>query len=206
MLHYQTIDTKTLALLKSLMKIPEFSQLVLVGGTSLALQIGHRKSIDIDLFGKFTFDEYQLPTLLKQYGSVIQLNNSVNIKSYLIDNIKVDFVHYPYEWIESFCLEDGLRLAGMKDIAAMKLAAVTGRGTKKDFIDIFFLLSYFSLVQMLDFYLKKFFDGSAFMVIKSLTYFKDAEAEELPVLIEDINWEEVKSRIILETKKIVNPG
>ncbi len=204
MLHYQTIDTKTLALLTSLMKAPEFCHLRLVGGTSLALQIGHRKSVDIDLFGKFESDDFQFTTALKQIGTVIQLNNSKNIKSYLIDQIKVDFVNYPYPWIEPVLLIDSIRLAGKTDIAAMKLAAITGRGTKKDFIDIFSLLSYYSLEQMLGFYLRKYTDGSEFMVIKSLTYFEDAEIEESPVLIKTIKWEKVKSTIISETKKYID--
>jgi len=136
------------------MKAPEFSQLCLVGGTSLALQIGHRKSVDIDLFGQFELEDFQFTTVLKQIGNVTQLNNSKNIKSYLIDQIKVDFVNYPYPWLEPALFVDNIRLAGKQDIVAMKLAAITGRGTKKDFIDIFSLLSFYSLEQMLDFYMQ----------------------------------------------------
>jgi len=204
MLYYQTIDSKTLELLKILMKTPEFSGLILVGGTSLALQIGHRKSVDIDLFGKFKLDDYQFSTTLRQFGSVVQLDNSQNIKTYLIDNIKVDFVNYPYSWIAPVHFKDGIRLACMTDIAAMKLAAITGRGTKKDFIDIFSLLSYYTLEQMLEFYHKKFPDGSEFMVLKSLNYFEDAESEELPVLIKKLDWKEVKSTITEETRKFID--
>jgi hypothetical protein len=182
---------------------PEFSQLNLVGGTSLALQIGHRKSVDIDLFGKFKLDDYQFSTTLSQFGSVVQIDNSQNIKTYLIDNIKVDFVNYPYLWIDQVLFKDDIRLAGITDIAAIKLAAITGRGTKKDFIDIFSLLRYYSLEQMLDFYHKKFPDGSEFMVIKSLTYFEDAETEVLPFLLKKIDWKEVKSTIISEIKKFI---
>ena len=79
MLYYEAIDSPTLALLRSLMEAPEFRQLNLAGGTSLALQIGHRKSIDIDLFGTFEMDDYQFSTTLKQFESVIQLYNSKNI-------------------------------------------------------------------------------------------------------------------------------
>jgi hypothetical protein len=186
------------------MEIPEFSMLNLVGGTSLALQIGHRKSLYIDLFGKFKLDDYQFSTTLRQFGSVTQLNNSQNIKTYLINNIKVDFVNYPYSWIAPIHFKDDIRLACTTDIAAMKFAAITGRGTKKDFIDIFSLLPYYSLEQMLEFYHKKFPDGSEFMVLKSLTYFEDAESEEPPVLIKKIDWEEVKSTIITETKKYIS--
>lgn len=203
MLHYQAIDSKALGLLKSLMKVPEFNQLNLAGGTSLALQIGHRKSVDIDLFGKFNLDNFQFTTSLRRFESVIQLNNTENIKSYAINHIKVDFVNYPYPWIEPVLIVDNIRMAATKDIAAMKLAAITGRGTKKDFIDIFSLLSFYSLEQMMGFYSDKFEDGSEFMVIKSLTYFEDAESEESPVLLKKIRWEEVKSAIVSETKKFI---
>lgn len=204
MLHLQTIDTQTLELLNQLMKIPEFSELNLVGGTSLALQIGHRKSIDLDLFGHFEIDNHSFTTILKLLGDVIILNQTSNIKSFLINNIKVDFVNYPYSWLESYQEVNGIRLATMTDIAAMKLAAITGRGTKKDFIDLFFLFDYYSLTEMLLFYKKKFPDGSEFMVIKSLTYFEDAEKDPLPLMLAELNWDKVKSTIISNTKDYLN--
>ncbi len=106
--------------LKSLQKVPAFSELRLAGGTSLALQIGHRKSIDIDLFGVLRTDEYAISEALNAIGKVIILKKSENINIYLIDNIKVDIVNYSYSWIEKPIIEDELILAGKKDIAAMK--------------------------------------------------------------------------------------
>ncbi len=92
--------------------------------------------------------------------------------------------------------EDGLRLAGLQDIAAMKLAAVTGRATKKDFIDIYFLLNHFSLHEMMSFYNAKYADGSPFLVLKSLTYFEDAGQEQEPVMYKNISWQGVKETIL----------
>ena len=204
MLHLETIDTETLELLNQLMQIKEFDQLNLVGGTSLALQIGHRKSIDLDLFGQFNLDEYQFVTILKQFASLKQLNQTANIKTFLLNHIKVDFVNYPYQWLEPNLMINGIRLATIKDIAAMKLAAITGRGTKKDFIDIYFLLDYYTLAEMFKFYQKKFPDGSEFMVIKSLMYFGDAEKDPLPVMLKEINWDDIKTKIISETKTFLD--
>lgn len=206
MLHLQTIDTKTLELLKQLMQIGEFLGLNLVGGTSLALQIGHRKSIDLDLFGYFEIDEYHLSSILGQFDSVKLLNKSANIKTFLINEIKVDFVNYPYHWLEPCQTINGIRLATIKDITAMKLSAITGRGTKKDFIDIFSLFDYFSLAEMLQFYRDKFPDGAEFLVLKSLTYFEDAEKEQIPFMLKEIDWEAVKSKIVFETKTFLNSG
>ena len=78
----------------------------------------------------------------------------------------------------------------------MKLNAIAGRGSKKDFIDLFYLLKEFSINELLQYYLLKYNDGSEFMVRKSLTYFEDADLEETPVLLHDITWEEIKTQIL----------
>jgi hypothetical protein len=119
MLRTDTLEESTLELLKRLQQIPLLSDLRLVGGTALALQLRHSRSIDLDFFGNIN--------------------------------------------------------ATLKDIAAMKLAAITNQGTKKDFIDFYFLLQHFSFNQMLELYKQKYTEGSLFNVIRSLTYFMDAE-------------------------------
>jgi hypothetical protein len=195
MLYYQAIDPATLEVLKRLLQIPELSSLRLVGGTSLALQLGHRKSVDIDLFGILEADDFALSNSLRTFDSIEIIQRSENIRIYLIDGIKVDIVNYPYPWLESIKQEDGIRLAQMRDIAAMKLSAITGRGTKKDFVDISFLLRTFSLKQMIEFYLQKYFDGSEFLVLKSLSYFEDADGDLDPVMLKKMNWQETKRLI-----------
>jgi predicted nucleotidyltransferase component of viral defense system len=145
MLHYNTINSATLELLRQLQAIPAFSKLRLVGGTSLALQIGHRTSIDLDLFGYLDADEFVVTNALNKIGDVTILKRSENINIYIINGIKVDIVNYPYSWLLDTLVEDNLKLARIEDIAAMKLAAITNRGTKKDFIDLFFLLKQYSL-------------------------------------------------------------
>ncbi len=196
MLHLSTVDTATLELLKSLMVIDEFSNLRLVGGTSLALQIGHRKSIDLDLFGKVNFENIDKPAVFKVFRKVIALSTSKNINIYSINNVKVDFVNYTYPWLQDHLVFDGIRLAGIEDIAAMKIAAITGRGSRKDFVDIYFLLQYLTLGEMLDFYKKKYFDASEYLALKSLTYFVDAEDEVDVSLTKDITWDIIKSSIL----------
>lgn len=195
MLHYSAVDAPTLELLKLLMKEIAFSGLRLVGGTALALKIGHRRSIDIDLFGCLDIDVYTLSQKLNNLGKVTLLNQTENIHVYLVNEIKVDIVNYHYPWLDEEILIDGIRLAAIKDIAAMKLAAITGRGTKKDFIDLFYLLKQFTLKEMLSFYENKYADGSTFLVMKSLTYFEDADREQSPVMLQQLDWTEVKSAI-----------
>ena len=190
-------------LLSSLMKTDAFSDTRLVGGTALALQIGHRKSIDLDLFGIINFSELDKNKIFGQFKKVVTIKSSANVNILLINDIKVDFVNYSYPWLEPVLIKNEIRLAGLKDIAAMKLAAITGRGYKKDFIDIYFLLNYYKMSELLDFYSDKYDDGSMYMVIKSLTYFEDAEKDPMPEMIEDVSWEKVKETIILEIKKLV---
>jgi hypothetical protein len=177
------------------MQVPEFGNLRLVGGTSLALQLGHRNSMDIDMFGQMPTDSFELNNILNTIGRVSPLKKSPNIFIYLVNEIKVDLVNYPYPWIDEEVNEDGLRLAGKKDIAAMKLSAITGRGSKKDFIDLYFLLKEFSLKEMLQFYSQKYHDGSEFLVLKSLTYFADAEKDEIPKMFKKVFWSEIKDAI-----------
>lgn len=173
----------------------------LVGGTSLALQIGHRVSVDIDLFGEMQIDRTDLLQQLSTAGKVIQLKESPNIHIFSIDGIKVDIVNYPYSWLSPSKTENNIRLAALEDICAMKLAAVTGRGSKKDFIDIYFLLQQFSLKEMLTLYNRKYADGSTFLVLKSLSYFEDAETDPCPFMLINTDWETVKNSIRTHLQK-----
>ena len=195
MLQYTAVDSATLELLKNLMNEPVFYGLRLAGGTALALQIGHRRSVDLDLFGSMADDIYTITQKLNEMGKVNLLNQTENIHIYLVNGIKVDLVNYPYSWLEDAITTDGIRLAGIKDIAAMKLAAVTGRGTRKDFIDLYFLLQQYTLREMLSFYEQKYPDGSSFLVLKSLTYFDDANQDQSPLMMQQVNWEVIKKTI-----------
>ncbi len=162
------------------------------------MQLGHRKSIDLDLFGSVQIDDLSLSEELARFQKVIILKKTPKINIFSIDGIKVDFVNYHYPWINEIIVEDGLRLADVKDIAAMKLAAITGRGSKKDFIDIYFLLKKFSLKEMMEMYNKKYPDGSDFLVLKSLTFFEDAEEQQEPVMFSKISWQEIKEKLLKE--------
>ncbi len=113
MLFHKTVDPGTLELLIKLQQIPALSHLRLVGGTSLALQIGHRKSIDIDLFGKIEADEFTIAAGLNRLGEFQTLHKTQNISIYLINGIKTDLVNYAYPWIDEALVKDGIKLAGL---------------------------------------------------------------------------------------------
>lgn len=205
MLQFKTVDPKVLELLKKLMTVDEFSNLRLVGGTSLSLQIGHRKSIDIDLFGNYP-DDIDFIKLVSDIGNYTWLKKSRNINVFYINNIKVDFVNYPYKWLENELKEDNIRLANIMDIAAMKINAITGRGAKKDFIDLFFILKYFTFNEILNFYSQKYGGDDVILALKSIAYFEDANEEEMPVMFNNVGWDEIKKYIAQELNNYIKQG
>ena len=196
MLYLETVESSTLELLKKLQRLPVLEQTRLVGGTALALQLGHRKSIDLDFFGTVDCEAEYLRESIAGIASLTILKESPHIHIYIVDGIKVDIVNYKYPWLDDVVLEQGLRLASVSDIAAMKITAIIGRGTKKDFIDIAFLLHHFSLEEILHFYAAKYNDSSVFMAMKSLAYFDDAEADPMPDMFVNQSWQQVKAHII----------
>ena len=194
MLQRKTIESNTLELLTEIMKRPYFHNLRLVGGTALALQIGHRKSIDLDFFGKLALTQEGIFENLNKL-QVSLIYKTPNIFSYSVNNVKVDFVNYPYDWIDQAIIIDDIIMASQKDIGAMKINAITGRGKRKDFYDLYYLLHHFSLPEIFSWFDQKYPDGNRMLAYRSITYFEDAEAEEDPYLFEDISWEKVKDFI-----------
>jgi hypothetical protein len=198
MLHLNTIDETTFALLKSLAEKEYLSAFALAGGTSLALQIGHRKSIDIDLFAFKNADMDEISIYLENDYPGIIIRRTTKVFIFCnINNVKSDFVnHSNHHLIKPLLTIDGIRMYSKEDISAMKLNAVCGRGMKKDFYDIYFLLQIFSLKEMLEFYDLKFNNDNGWMVLKSLMYFEDADQSEEPELIVPCpSWKEIKSYI-----------
>lgn len=202
MLQTQTVVPELMELLKKIMSEKLFSDFNLVGGTSLALQMGHRNSIDIDLFGNSEINSELFIEKLSEFGEVKVAQSTKNILITKINDVKVDFVNYKYPLLSECLFLENIRMLSTKDIAAMKLNAIAGRGSKKDFVDLYFLLSEFSLEEILSFYEKKYKDGSIFMVQKSLTYFADADDQQQPKMFLNFNWETCKQKIIEEVLKL----
>ena len=204
MLHYETIEPRTLELLKRIQSLKEFKDARLVGGTALALQLGHRKAVDLDFFGNTTASLEELTDVISDFASVTPISQSRLMRFMVVDDVKIDVINYPYGWIESPVSEDGVTLAGIRDIAAMKLSAITNRGTRKDFIDYYFLLKRFTLEELIGFYLQKYTDAQLFTAMKSLTYFDDAESDPMPVMLVPLKWDEVKHAITSEVDKYIH--
>ena len=201
MLSYHAVTSHTLELLNRLSSELASTDLRLVGGTALALQYGHRNSVDLDFFGTLDDDVLKLHDILNSIGRYEVIKETAHIRIYIFEGVKIDFVDYsPYPWIDAPVMEDGLCLASPRDIAAMKINAIEGRGSRKDFIDIYFLLQHYSLNEILGFYQQKYPNYSIFRALKSLSFFADAEAQLMPIMYSSISWEEMKQQVLLAVK------
>ena len=201
MLQRAAVTAGLLELLGQLMKEEMLSSLRLVGGTALALQIGHRNSVDIDLFGKHDLDDQQFGQLFSQFKKVQLLRSSKSIRVYLVEGIKVDIVNYSYPWLAPIVLDEGIRMAALEDIAAMKIAAITQRGSKKDFIDLYFLLKVFSLEDILHFYEQKITDSNEWMALRSMAFFQDADVQPTPLVLKGVSWESIKRFVLMQVRE-----
>lgn len=181
MLHKETVSNTTLELIETLQADTMLQGFLLVGGTALSLQIGHRISIDIDFFTQDDFDTRELLEFLEQtYAFQLQYMHKNTLKG-IIGGVFVDLLRHNYKLIDNPLTIENIKMASIKDIAAMKLNAVAGNGTRvKDFIDIYFLLKKHSFSELIDFYCTKYESRNDFHIIKSLTYFNDIIVEDWP--------------------------
>lgn len=201
MLSYHAVTSHTLELLNRLSSELASTDLRLVGGTALALQYGHRNSVDLDFFGTLDDGVLNLHEVLGSIGRYEVIKETAHIRVYILEGVKIDFVDYSqYPWIDAPVMEDGLCLASPRDIAAMKINAIEGRGSRKDFIDIYFLLQHYSLNEILGFYQQKYPNYSIFRALKSLSFFADAEAQLMPIMYSSISWEEMKQQVLLAVR------
>jgi hypothetical protein len=136
-------------------------------------------------------------------GDYQRENEEHNTINGSLNGVKISFFGYKYKVIEDFKILSKIRLAGLKDIAAMKLEAIAGRGSKKDFIDLYFLLQQYTLKEIFSFHETKYGPGlnNQYHLLKSLVYFTDAEAEAMPLMIKPLQWTAVKKQIISYARK-----
>ncbi len=199
MLHTEVLEPDTLDILKAVLTTDAFDSFCLVGGTALALQFGHRLSEDLDFFTPNIFDKELVKFELQEIGNwQLDSENRIGLRGKL-NGIKMDFVTYRYPVLQPFTVIDGVRMLSLADISAMKLSAITNRGAKKDFYDVYYIVKEFGFVQLCDWYKQKFDTANLFMLLKSLTYFDDAEKSQTPALLtQTVSWKSVKQTLLDE--------
>jgi len=182
------------------------TDLYLAGGTALALQVGHRPSIDFDWFGDKIGDPEILFRRLRGANLDFIILTSTFETLYLeVETVQVSFIGYSYPMLNPLCQLDeyGIQMAGLDDIACMKLSAVTNRGARKDFIDLHYLVSHHRpLEEYLQLFQKKFQQQDVGHVIRSLAYFEDADQEPEISMFTDIPWIHMKNDFELWVKAV----
>ena len=200
-MHAESISPETKRVLDKIDKSEVAKDFYLVGGTALAIQIGHRESIDLDWFSENDFSTTNLKSQLASLGNFKLNNEEDGTIDGELDDVKLSFFFYKFKLIFPLKTFEGLYLADERDIAAMKIDAMSSRGSKKDFIDLYFLLlGKYTLEELMGFFEKKYSDVqyNKIHILKSLIYFEDAENEPMPKMIKDVNWDDVK--ILLQDK------
>ena len=198
MLPIAAVDSAILELIKSLQARSYLNGFHLVGGTALALQLGHRQSIDIDLFSNFDFDiAVLLEHIHQDYSYQLFLTAPNTIKG-CINGINVDIIAHRYKILNEPEWVQGARLLSLPDLVAMKLNAISVSGQRsKDFIDLYYLLNQFDLGSMLGFYRNKYDQENVAFVLKSLIYFNEVDLADWPILVKNpgLKWEEIKKKL-----------
>jgi predicted nucleotidyltransferase component of viral defense system len=201
MLHLTTVEKDTYSLLQKLNAIPFIkNNFALAGGTSLALQIGHRTSIDLDFFCTNPFDLNELEIILSSERDLTFEFVGKNSRMFFcyINKVKCDFVQEPAKLLYPFIEIDKVLYFTVEDIAAMKMHTICGRVKRKDFFDIYALLELYSWEKLLTVFEKKYERSQLNFLWRSISYFEDAENDFEVVGFEPYNknWEQVKKTIL----------
>lgn len=206
MFYKEAVSQETLAVWQKIAASPLAESFYLAGGTALAVQLGHRQSIDLDFFSDKEWAGDEIKRRLAGLGKFEVVSEAPDTLHGLLDGVRVSFFRYYQALLFSAVLFEGLKLADERDIAAMKINAISSRGSKKDFIDLFFLLKKYSLQDVFDFFENKFkgVNYNKLHILKSLTYFEEAEDEPMPIMMEKVGWGEVKRAISNQAIKFLD--
>ncbi len=196
-MHQEVINKKTEHLLSTLVEKKIVQNFYLAGGTALALQFGHRKSIDLDWFSQKDFNTEILKNQIKEINQPVIESEEKNTLDLILNEVKLSFFSYKYKLLYPLIEWNGAKLADYRDIACMKIDAISSRGSKKDFIDLYFILKKLSLSELLEIFNQKYADVeyNKLHILKSLDYFDDADNEPMPRMLKDVTWEEIKKFI-----------
>lgn len=203
-MHKEILGTQTAYGLEHLAPLKELSPFYLAGGTGLALQLGHRRSLDLDFFSPKEFSPDRLVTILGRHGKFSLEGKEQGTLHGIFEGAKISFLYYPYKLLFPCTRFNGLKVADTRDIGCMKLDAASSRGTRKDFIDLWFLLKEISLSEMLTLFEKKYkhVDYNLGHVLKSLVYFKDAAQEPDPVMLKPYSWKKLVHDLEQKVKEV----
>jgi len=207
MIHQNTLPKNTAKIVEDLQSNTKnfdfLDSFYLSGGTALSLQIGHRESEDLDFFSTTSFDPNLLQNKVSLLGKLSETELSAGTLNTFVDNVKLQFLEYPYTLIKPTIRWNNITLSSIEDIACTKLQTIGMRGSKKDFLDLYFLLEKFSLSELFILLEQKYenINYSKTHILKSLVYFEDAEFQPMPRMHADVSWPQVKDRLVKLSKQ-----
>lgn len=200
----ETLPAKTAKLLTEIQaKNPEFlASFYLTGGTALSLLLGHRESEDLDWFIPDNFDPIKLQPKLEELGNLTQVELEENTLNAYLKGVKVQFLGYPYPLLEPTTNWGNIKLSSLIDIACTKLQTIGMRGSKKDFVDLYFILKQYSLEELFKQLDKKYHQSNYNLphILKSLIYFMNADGQPMPRMHQKVSWKEIKQEIVRKVK------
>lgn len=190
----KTLLPDTIRAIKLVSRVPAVMKSYLAGGTALALLLGHRISVDLDFFTQEELDEDMLAQDLNSIPEFKQEGKSWRTVWGKVGETKFSLFYYKYPLLAQTSKFMEINVLDLKDISAMKIAALGDRGTKRDFIDVYYLSKIYTLDSMLSFYNQKYGDleDKSYHLIRSFDYFRDADNDVMPKMLEPTLWEEVK--------------
>jgi len=198
------IDNKLLLLIEKFSKIEEITEkFYLAGGTALTLQLGHRRSEDLDLFCMIGWEGDLVENIILELNGKVLVSEARTIHS-LINEFKVSFFFYPYKVLDPFIYYGDLKIASVADIGCMKAVAISQRAEKKDFFDLMEILQQYRPSQLKTMFLEKYGKEriNCYHILKSFFYFADVEEAPDPISLNNTTWEQVKSYFLAHEKTL----
>ena len=204
-MHPKVLSAKGWRTVRDLVKRGALDSWTLAGGTGLGLHLGHRYSEDLDFFGFEAFDPEGLARGLSVIGRVVVQSRSADTLHVVLEGLRLSFLRAQAPLLFEGTSYRGLVVADPRDIAVMKVIAIGGRGSRKDFVDLFFYLRAGGTLEGVFALARRRFTGldyNEYHLLKSLVHFSDAELEPMPKMIRRVGWAEVKNTLLAEVRRL----
>lgn len=203
----EILPRKTQKVLAQIGKSPIKDRFYLAGGSAAALHLGHRLSLDLDFFTEKKFESPELELLedLKKVSDISSLSIAPGTLHCEMNGVRLSFFQYTYPLLYTFHKLENVSIADLREIALMKIVAIADRGSKKDFIDLYFAAKeVMPLPELFSAFQKKYkkINYNLVHIVKALVYFKEADKEKLPKMIKPISWLKIKKYFEAEVKKL----
>ena len=202
---FNTLPPEARELFTAVGKLEAVRGFYLAGGSAAALHLGHRVSVDLDFFGSEGFAPEVLTRELTTVGSLTIQQQDPNTLLGLLSNVRISFFGYPYPLIEASAAYEGIRVASLRDLGLMKCVAISQRGRKRDFVDLYYICEAgIALEELLKQMPRKYREVTypSYHLLRSLTYFDDAENDPDPDMLIPWDWRAIRGYFETEALRL----